>query len=89
MEKYRALQTSGLTANPEQATRQCGSCGKLYAVPENVWNHRCLCGSRTLYLTASARVSAIAWTSDLEAASRYGPEKAVVAAPSREERQGQ
>jgi hypothetical protein len=74
MEEYRALQTSELATDlPEQATRQCGSCGKLYIVPEDVWNYECLCGSRTLYRTVGGKVSAIAWTPEVEAACRYKP----------------
>ncbi len=73
MDEYRALRTSELTADPDQATRKCGSCGYLYSVPDSVWNYQCLCGSKTLYPTVGGKVSAIAWTPDVEAACRYKP----------------
>jgi len=74
MTQYLTLAASDLAADPEQATRRCGSCGRLYVVPDRTWNHQCLCGSRTLYLTAGGEVWAISWTSELEAACRYTPE---------------
>jgi hypothetical protein len=73
MDEYRALLASELTADPERATRQCGRCGKLYIVPDNVCNYQCLCGSRTLYSTVGGNVSAIPWSPEVEAASRYKP----------------
>ena len=52
MSEYRALLVIELTANRDSATRQCGNCGKLYAVPDDIFNYQCLCGSKTLYPTA-------------------------------------
>jgi hypothetical protein len=49
MTEYVTPRSSDLAANPEQATRQCGTCGKFYAFPDNISIHQCLCGSRTLY----------------------------------------
>ena len=51
MNEYRALQVIELAVDRDRATRQCGNCGKLYAVPDNVFNYECLCGSKTLYPT--------------------------------------
>jgi DNA-directed RNA polymerase subunit RPC12/RpoP len=73
MTEYLTLAASDLAADPEQANRQCGSCGKLYVVPENVGSYECLCGSRTLYPTVGGKVSAISWTPEVEAACRYKP----------------
>jgi len=73
MEEYRVLQTSELSTDPDQATRQCGSCGNLYSVPDNIWNYQCLCGEKTLYPTVGGNRSAIAWTPEVAAAGRYKP----------------
>jgi DNA-directed RNA polymerase subunit RPC12/RpoP len=49
MTEYIVLQTSDLADNPEQATRECGMCGKRYIADSNIRHYQCLCGSRTLY----------------------------------------